>query len=681
MDSSIVPPGFVSAARNVRFRNGKAETRRGILKLNWTTLLGDSWPWVFPVTWEKRIWFNTIYGAGRFDDPNGVEWLVIAASSVYGVAQVWVTRPNNVLVEEPLPDGENITGPCKFVQAFNKLFLFRGDDDAPLVLESAGTGVGFRALEEAEEGTGLELIPNASDALWIQNRLVIPHDRDLVSVSDINDPEHVYAALNQFRINQGSSDRLVGVYKLTEDAIICVKESSIYVISSLTPDASGRWSSARVEELTSSFGFVAGGSVVNVGADLIGLSKLGVMSVRQTELGKAQGQQIPLSAAIEPLIGRINWAYASNARGAYWDSKYYLAVPLDRAERERNDITPANLTYVAATDLLMFGLEPGRKYRVYFGEQDLTVQVNGEGTVYNPDDDMVFEFTASNPPGAVPIYTQPYLVLRGKGGKPVTLEVVELFQGINNAVLVYDFLTQTWQGYDDGEAVMVQDWVKMTVDGEEVLLFTSPDGFLNLYEGSFAQDDGVEWYGYTGAPPLTKPNLVTRREIETEIVTRGYGNRAGVTDVEPSQEQWKTRKTAGEVRMCEACVSMRTWNPTYSIYERPDGVNEEVTRVSAKTRSRTRYDQWNKAAWVQTNENDDHGTARREDYSVSLVAGGFELGSGINFERLQDVVERVKLHERGGVVQLRILNAQGRMELTGVEVVGMGGRRGFGALV
>jgi hypothetical protein len=91
-------------------------------------------------------------------------------------------------------------------------------------------------LTPAEAGTGLSLIPNAERALFFQNRLIIPHGRDLVDVSDVLDPEHVLVTTSRFRINQGSSDRLVGVYKFNDDTLICAKEASIYALTGLTPD-------------------------------------------------------------------------------------------------------------------------------------------------------------------------------------------------------------------------------------------------------------------------------------------------------------------------------------------------------------------------------------------------------------------------------------------------------------
>jgi hypothetical protein len=82
----------------------------------------------------------------------------------------------------------------------------------------------------------------------------------------------------------------------------------------------------------------------------------------------------------------------------------------------------------------------------------------------------------------------------------VTVTVVELYQGVNNAVLVYDFVTGSWCGSDDGPGLMVTDFVELFYQGRQRLFFMSPDGFLNLYEEGF-EDDVYVWTAYPATLP------------------------------------------------------------------------------------------------------------------------------------------------------------------------------------
>jgi hypothetical protein len=67
-------------------------------------------------------------------------------------------------------------------------------------------------------------------------------------------------------------------------------------------------------------------------------------------------------------------------------------------------------------------------------------------------------------------------------------------------------------------------------------------------------------------------------EIEMEVVTRGLGTRQ-------LQNDGLNQKQMGEILATELTLALATWNPKYSIYERPDGVGEEVAWVVDKTKA------------------------------------------------------------------------------------------------
>ena len=84
LDPATLPPGVAAHAENCRFRNGVAESRKGVVKPAWCNNIN-------PATTGNAINpFTTIYGAGVFRDPNSLEYILFAADG-----DVYFTRQNN----------------------------------------------------------------------------------------------------------------------------------------------------------------------------------------------------------------------------------------------------------------------------------------------------------------------------------------------------------------------------------------------------------------------------------------------------------------------------------------------------------------------------------------------------------------------------------------------------------
>ena len=131
VDPGSLTPGIASHAKNMRFRNGVAETRKGVIKPAW---LNATKPHLYK---EVRNW-GKVYGVGNFNDPDSNDFVLIAADG-----EVYQTRQNNSPVKLPLPEGEKILQDCQFIQAFDKVVLFRGRDFKPLVLSSIDDGFAY----------------------------------------------------------------------------------------------------------------------------------------------------------------------------------------------------------------------------------------------------------------------------------------------------------------------------------------------------------------------------------------------------------------------------------------------------------------------------------------------------------------------------------------------------------
>lgn len=125
-----LPDGYVSGARNTRFRNGRAASRGGITLLPWMKDNG-------------LVPFTEVYGGGVFRDPTstgtslGEEWILIAADG-----GIWRTGENRVALEVPMNTAVPLTQETfrKFVQGNGAILLVRGLDTDCLICTDLDEG-------------------------------------------------------------------------------------------------------------------------------------------------------------------------------------------------------------------------------------------------------------------------------------------------------------------------------------------------------------------------------------------------------------------------------------------------------------------------------------------------------------------------------------------------------------
>ena len=150
---------------------------------------------------------------------------------------------------------------------------------------------------------------------------------DEVVASDILDSDTYDRIQSQYRISAGTADSLVGVEPFAEDNLLVFMRHSIHLIKGI----SGSLLDTSVNLITKEVGCVARKSIVQIGNQVLFLSDNGVYAAAFGDLYNLRGAGVPLSEPINPLIGRINRNYAQNAVAAYYNNRYYLAVPLDNS--------------------------------------------------------------------------------------------------------------------------------------------------------------------------------------------------------------------------------------------------------------------------------------------------------------------------------------------------------------
>lgn len=148
---------------------------------------------------------------------------------------------------------------------------------------------------------------------------------DEIIASDILDSDTYDVIGNQFRITSGSSDFIVGLEPFTENTLIVFARRSIHRLSGV----SGSLADVSVNVITPDLGCASRRSIVQVGNQVLFLSDQGVYALQFFDEYNLRGLEVPLSEPINPLIERINRRFIDKAVGAYFNNRYYLAVPLD----------------------------------------------------------------------------------------------------------------------------------------------------------------------------------------------------------------------------------------------------------------------------------------------------------------------------------------------------------------
>lgn len=284
--------------------------------------------WEGTASFDQPQGMGTVYGVSVFSDPNGQEGTLVALAR-----RAMLLRSGHIPQAIPYPSGVTLTDSVRMVQCFDRVLMFRGTEATPLEWEprqdfDAGLGE-FEAITEDGSGTGTftETIPNGISAVEFNGRLFVVYSRDQIAVSDVYDYTHYDQVLNAFRINEGSDDSITRLLPFGEQRMLVFFNQSVWLLDNVYGDLS----EVRGDVLTRERGAVAQDAIVQIGPDVWFLSESGVWAISQTEQAQLQANAEPISAPIQPLIDRINWASAPGAQAASHDGKFYLAVPLDEA--------------------------------------------------------------------------------------------------------------------------------------------------------------------------------------------------------------------------------------------------------------------------------------------------------------------------------------------------------------
>jgi hypothetical protein len=523
------------------------------------------------------------------------------------------------------------------------------------------------------------VLPNADDALFIDNRLLVPtaytpgatdYDntssytkKDFIVAMDIGDDVH-FAFTNELRINQGSSDEIVTLVKYDADTVVVVKGVSWGVLTGLS---SGDLGQVQLD-MRQGYGGCAPRSAVAAGKNvLFPSSQRGIVSLQQTLQGETRGVDVPFSNDMEAVIKRIDWSKADKIRLAYWDDKLYAAVPLLDFQSRPPSLIPAGAQYTSQQ------VHPGIFVSRYEVTSLLTV---GQAYHFTPAPAPYPSGDNLGVNGGFLLQESDFVYQGGRaflfpGDKAFPEPVVASLTlpwvaQANNAILVYDFRRAgsgnpfagdyqpgQWDGYDTGASLCVQEFFTATYSGRLRLFFIAENGYVNLMEeagdadqiGDPSQANGLNW-----AP------------INCSVDSRGYN-----------------RDTFNRCRGVE--VVLGVWNARYSVSTLTGAASSLQALRADQSFSRTRYlKPVGKPDYVEGNANGDFATPGRGDYSVRLLPAGITPGFSIG--QFQELVVRISSRPTlARFIQVRVTNNQGRLRLKGLVPAIAAGPRRQGVLV
>ena len=209
----------------------------------------------------------------------------------------------------------------------------------PLVWQDGLAAVTYAQQKFTVDGgtvTGITVsVPCADFGLYFQNRLILKYGDYQMLVSDILS-EQCDTTLNNFVINTGGNDSIVGVLPWVQDQFLVFMTNSIYVVFVETDNFDinsppGVNSSTTV--VTTEIGCLARRSIVAAGQFVFFLSANGVhMLTPQLDL-KLLGNTLPLSEPIADFFDTVNFDAVQKSVASYYNNRFYIAIPTGTATR------------------------------------------------------------------------------------------------------------------------------------------------------------------------------------------------------------------------------------------------------------------------------------------------------------------------------------------------------------
>jgi hypothetical protein len=157
-------------------------------------------------------------------------------------------------------------------------------------------------------------------------------NRNTLYASDILDAS-IWDAANSVIVNADDGDEITAIVPYYENRIIVFKKRRIFQVT-IPPDmtSAADW---VIQLISNNTGCVAEGSAIQVNSDIFFLSDDGIRSLVRSAADDFTSVGLPLSEVVKDVIQEINVAEIGICTAAFYDNRYFLAVPT--ASNDFND--------------------------------------------------------------------------------------------------------------------------------------------------------------------------------------------------------------------------------------------------------------------------------------------------------------------------------------------------------
>lgn len=200
---------------------------------------------------------------------------------------------------------------------------------APPSSGTAATANGVLSTSSAP--SGLRLIRQFTNRIFAVGTGT---NRNTLYASDLLDAE-VWKSTNSIIVGGDDGEDIVSIQPFFDYEILVFKPNKMYLVTAdpTSPTASG-WVTRLLNDKT---GCASGRTVNFVNKDVFFLSNDGIRSVARSVADDFYIVGTPTSEPVKNIISRINKNYISSCNSAFYNNRYYLAIPLDTA------ITPSHI--------------------------------------------------------------------------------------------------------------------------------------------------------------------------------------------------------------------------------------------------------------------------------------------------------------------------------------------------
>jgi hypothetical protein len=212
----------------------------------------------------------------------------------------------------------------------------------PIVWDSFTNAVYFApqvAIAGSAETHGLTQangsVPPADFGFYYQNRLIACISKTQIAVSDILSDVFDFT-FNNFIINQGGNDSIIGVLPWIENQFLVFMTKSVYV-AYLEPTTYGTGAlpgaGSTLTVVSTEVGCLSRKSIVSAGQYVFFLSGKGIYLLSPQLDLKLVGNTLPLSEPIADIFDSVNFASIKEACSTYYSNRFYIALPVNGATR------------------------------------------------------------------------------------------------------------------------------------------------------------------------------------------------------------------------------------------------------------------------------------------------------------------------------------------------------------